>query len=197
MVVAVIAVRVMQMALDEVVHVVAVWNGLMPAVLAVNMAGFVPFAPMLRRAAVRVVGIDRERVLIDMITVGMVQVAAVYVVDMTLVLDRRVAAARLVPVRMILVYEMLVHGRSVRHEGGEDKPMRTRSVLRSVRSGSERRANSQAQLTFSSSVQPRRGSVRLRNISRRPRLSPWRRWCIWIGRSVSSCFARGTSGDWR
>ena len=54
MVVAVVAVRVMKVAADAVVCVIAVRNRLMAAAGAVDMARVVPAAAMVRRAAFRV-----------------------------------------------------------------------------------------------------------------------------------------------
>ncbi len=58
MVVAVIAVRMMQVTVDEVVDMVAVRHGLMTATRAVNVTGLVTRAAMLRGAAGRVLATD-------------------------------------------------------------------------------------------------------------------------------------------
>ena len=77
MVVAVVAVGVMQVACDEVVHVIAVRNGLVAATRCMFMAWLVPAAAVFGGAAVRVLGIDRHGVLVDVVLVRMVQVTVV------------------------------------------------------------------------------------------------------------------------
>ena len=58
MVVAVIAVRMVQVAFDEVVHMIAVRDRLVPTAGAMLMAGLVATAVMIGRAALRVVRTD-------------------------------------------------------------------------------------------------------------------------------------------
>jgi hypothetical protein len=115
MVVAVVRVRVMQMASDEVVDVVAVGNRLMTAASAVDVAGLVAFTSMLRRTSRGVLDVDLEYVLIDVVVVRMMQMALVQVVEMIAVRHRDVAAAGPVLVGVIWVRAVLGHIRSV-HE---------------------------------------------------------------------------------
>ena len=75
MVVAVVAMRVMQVAIDKVVHVVPMRHGLVPATGAVDVVGLVARAHMRGRARVRVLAGHRQRVLVDVILVRVVQVA--------------------------------------------------------------------------------------------------------------------------
>ena len=86
-VVAVSAVRVVQVAIDQVVHVVAVRNGFVAAALSMNMALVVPRALVRWRALIGVLLAHRDLVLIDVITVGMMQVPVVQVVDVPIVFD--------------------------------------------------------------------------------------------------------------
>ena len=51
-----VAMRVMQVTIDEVVHVVTMWHSLVTAPGAVLMTRFVAFAFVARRAAVRIFG---------------------------------------------------------------------------------------------------------------------------------------------
>ncbi|AOJ35023.1 hypothetical protein WJ16_26085 [Burkholderia metallica] len=92
MVVAMIAVRVMEMAVDQVVDVIAVRYLLVPAAGAVDMARLMAAAT--RRALVRIVCTDLDRVLVDMIAMRMMQMAIVQIVDVVAVLDCGVSAAR-------------------------------------------------------------------------------------------------------
>ena len=91
MVVAVIAVLVMQTAVDDVVNVIAVRYGFVAATFAVNVA----VAGVNRMAAVRVGFIDAQSMLVVVAVVLMVQVAVVF--------DGSVAAVCAVNVVMMFV----------------------------------------------------------------------------------------------
>ncbi len=99
MIITVTVVRVVEAAIDEVVGVLAVRNGLVAAVRSVNMLT----AVVRLIAGVGELVIDRQRVLINVITVRLVQVAIVNEVDVAFVDDRRVAAAGAVDVVVIFV----------------------------------------------------------------------------------------------
>ncbi len=88
-VVAVIAVRVMQAAVHEVVHMVAMGDGLVPAVGAVLMG-----AMDLRRAVRGIGGTDRDHVLVDVAFVHVMEMAVVQIVHVAVMPDRGVAALR-------------------------------------------------------------------------------------------------------
>lgn len=93
MIVAVVAVRVMQVAIDEVVDVVAVRNGFVATVWAVDVVAGVGLALVIG-GAVRGVGWAHfEGVLIHMVIVHMMQVPVVEIVNVVGVLDGRVSAA--------------------------------------------------------------------------------------------------------
>jgi hypothetical protein len=98
-IITVTVVRVVEAAIDEVVGVLAVRNGLVAAVRSVNMLT----AVVRLIAGVGELVIDRQRVLINVITVRLVQVAIVNEVDVAFVDDRRVAAAGAVDVVVIFV----------------------------------------------------------------------------------------------
>jgi hypothetical protein len=100
-IVAVAFVRVMQMTGDEVVDVITVWNGLVTAALAVNVAAVVLGAVMFGRAAVRVLAVDLEHVLVDVTLVRMVQVPFVQVVHVVTVRDARMTTIVAVLVWMV------------------------------------------------------------------------------------------------
>jgi hypothetical protein len=104
-IVAMIAVGMMQVPLDQKVDVVAMRDGLVPAAGAVLVA-----ALDVRRAAGRIRRADRDRMLVDVIAVHVMQVAVVQIVDMTLVADRRVPAARAMLVRVVGVMLLCASG---------------------------------------------------------------------------------------
>jgi hypothetical protein len=112
-VIAVVSVRVVEVAVDQVVDVVAVRNGRMAAVGPMHMAFLVPAAVMGGSAAIGVGGIDLENVLIDVTGVRMVQVAIVQIIHMSVMLDSHVAAARAVLVVVVCVNLAVAHGVSV------------------------------------------------------------------------------------
>ena len=99
MIITVILVRVVEAAIYEVVGVLAVRHSFVATVRAVHVLT----AIMLAVAVVRKLIIDRQRVLIDVVAVRLVQVAIVNEVDVAIVNDRRVAAAGAVDVVVIFV----------------------------------------------------------------------------------------------
>ena len=105
MVVAVVAVRVVQVANNEVVGVVAMRYGFVSAAGAVYMSRFVAVAVMIWGADVRVGGADGDAVFIDVVAVRVVQVAVV--------LDGGVAAARAVLVCVVGVVRFVAAAAAV------------------------------------------------------------------------------------
>ena len=109
MIVAMIAVRMMQMALDKIVGVLAMRHGWM-TVRAVNAPGLVALVPVRRHAMVRVSGADLDHVLIDAVAARAVQMPVMEIVDMLSVLDGDVSAARSMMVRMVFSAQVVVGG---------------------------------------------------------------------------------------
>jgi hypothetical protein len=103
-IVTVIAVRMMQPAIHEIIHVIAMRDGFVPAIWAVLVrpASF-------RRTALGILGTDRNGVLVNMIFVHMVEVTVVKIVHMAIVQDRGVAAVWTV---LMGVVEMMFFGAS-------------------------------------------------------------------------------------
>ena len=99
MIVAVVAVLVVQATVDDVVGVIAVRYGFVAATFAVNVA----VAGVNRMAAVRVGFIDAQCMLVVVAVVLMVQVAVVQIIDVAFVFDGSVAAVCAVNVIMMLV----------------------------------------------------------------------------------------------
>ncbi len=93
MVVAVVAMGVVQVATHEVIDMVAMGNGLVPATGSVAVPGIVSAAGMGGSAGGGIVGIHRQAVFLDTRGAHMVQVAVMKVIDMVAMLDRRVAAS--------------------------------------------------------------------------------------------------------
>jgi hypothetical protein len=89
-IVAMPAVRVMEMLADEIVDVIAMGNLLVTAIGAMNMRGLMPTADVLRRAIRRVGAAHPQDMLVDVIAVGVMQMPVMQIVDVALVLDRRV-----------------------------------------------------------------------------------------------------------
>jgi hypothetical protein len=111
-IVAVTVVRVMEVSADEVIDVVAVRYALVPAIRAVRVRRLVRAAGVRRRAAREVLTALGDQVLVDVVAVDVMQVSVVQVIDVPLVLDGRMAAARAVLVRVAFVGPVIVHGPS-------------------------------------------------------------------------------------
>jgi hypothetical protein len=112
-VVAVPAVRVVQVAVDDVVGVIAVRDRFMAAAGAVRVILPVITTRMGRRAVRRVRATHGELVLVDVVAMRMVQVPVVEVVGVPVVLDLRVAAVRAVLMIVVLVFRVIVAHRRV------------------------------------------------------------------------------------
>lgn len=94
-----VAVLVVQTAVDDVVNMIAVRYGFVAATFSVNVA----VAGVNRMAAVRVGFIDAQGVFIVVAVVFMVQVAVVQIIDVAFVFDGSVAAVCAVNVVMMFV----------------------------------------------------------------------------------------------
>ena len=102
MVVAVVAVGVVQVAVHQVIHVVAVRDGFVAAAWPVHVAGVVAAAAVLGRAGVGVLIVNVDLVFHNCaIGLLVVQMAVMQVVHMISVFDRRVSAIG--PVFVIVV----------------------------------------------------------------------------------------------
>jgi hypothetical protein len=101
MIVAMRSMRVVQVAVDEIVDVIAVGDGFVAATGAVLVVGRVTAAAVGRGAVGRVGSTDGERVLFDGSALGrVVQMAVVQVVGVPVVLDAGVPASGAVLVRV-------------------------------------------------------------------------------------------------
>ena len=101
MVVAVIAVRMVEMAGDAIVHVIAVRHRRVATAGAMLVARFMPTAAMAGGAADGILAHHLDHVLVDVTFVRVMEVAVVQIVDMAAVAHRRVSAARSVLMGMV------------------------------------------------------------------------------------------------
>jgi len=103
MIITMIAMRVVQVAIDEIIEVVAVWNRRMTTIGTVLVTFLMSAAVVCRRAVGRIGGIDGQKVFLDFAVGHVMQMAVVQIVDMTFVKDARVTAIGTVFVRMPFV----------------------------------------------------------------------------------------------
>ena len=103
MIVAMIAVRMVQPAVDKVVEVVTVGDCLVAAIRAVAMAGRMPFDGLFGGALRGIPGADLQHVFVNVIPVRRMQMSVVKIIDMTVMFDGRMAAAPAVHVGMQLM----------------------------------------------------------------------------------------------
>jgi hypothetical protein len=92
MIVAVVAVRMMQVSANQIIDMVAVRRALMSAIRAMRVFATVRFAVMLRSAVVRIRVTYRYRVFVDVIRVDVMQMAIMKIVDVSVMTDLHVAA---------------------------------------------------------------------------------------------------------
>jgi hypothetical protein len=102
-IIAVIAVRVVQVTINQVVGMVSVGDGFVPALRAMPVSGIMSVTGMLRRARGGVPGVNFQAVFIDMIAVRGVQVAIVHIVGVIIMLDGGVTATLAMHVGMHFV----------------------------------------------------------------------------------------------
>lgn len=110
MVIAMIAVRMMEMAFDQIVDMITMRHRLVTAAGTVLMSGRVPGAMVLRGAGARIGGVYRDSMLVDVIAMHVVEVSVMQVVDMAAMPDRDMAAIRPVLVRMVRVLGIATGG---------------------------------------------------------------------------------------
>jgi len=108
-IVAVAVVRMVQMAIDQIIHMAAVRDGFVAAIRTVDMPGVMAGACVTGRAGVRVGGVDGQIMLVEVVAVGLMEVAVVDVVGVAVMLDGSVAATGSVDVGMVVVDLMRLH----------------------------------------------------------------------------------------
>jgi hypothetical protein len=107
-IIAVITMRMMQLPAYEVIDMVAVRYGFVPAVWTVLMG-----AADFRRAAHGIFGGDRNHMFVDMTLMHMMKMAIVKIVDMAVMADGGVAAVRAMFVGMVGVVLFSTGGHTV------------------------------------------------------------------------------------
>lgn len=108
MVITMIAVLVMQTAVDQIIDMVAVRNGLMTATFPMNMAR----TGIERNAGIRVGFIYRQGVFVVMAVVLVVQMAVVQIVDMAVMFDGGMTAAAAVNMGVVVMNGAVCHDAS-------------------------------------------------------------------------------------
>ncbi|MFT4036025.1 MAG: hypothetical protein QM679_10680 [Patulibacter sp.] len=135
MIVAMIAVRMMQVPVDEIVGVISVWHSVVAAARAVLVGDLVAAARMFRRADIRVLGVDGNDMLVDVVAMRVVQVSVVQVVDVAVVQHRRMPAPRTMLVIVVLVDGVAAHGVSIAQLDRRANHLGARTVLAYVSAG--------------------------------------------------------------
>lgn len=107
-VVAVAVVRMVEMPVHQVVGVIAVGHGLVTAARAVLVTGLVRAAVVIGRTALGIRFVDRDRVLVHVVSMGMMQVAVVQVVHVVGMAYSCVSTIGAVLVVVALVYSVTI-----------------------------------------------------------------------------------------
>jgi hypothetical protein len=105
-VVAVVTVRMVEVISNEVINVIAVGYGLMPAARAVDVVGIMPVAGMGRGTVRRIRGAYFKDVLVDVISVEVMEVAVVKIIDVVTMTNGCMAAAG--SMLMVMTSRMLI-----------------------------------------------------------------------------------------
>ncbi len=92
------------MAIDDIVDVVTVGNGFVSAARAVNMVCIVSTACVFWCTYVGVGCIDIERMLIDVVTMRVMEMAIMYIVDVVIVYNRGVPTLFVVHMCVVIVF---------------------------------------------------------------------------------------------
>lgn len=108
-VVAVLFVRVMEVAVDKVVDVVSVGYRFVTAPGTVHMSGIMSLAHVAARAAVRMSGINGQNMLVVVITMGMEKVSVLQEIGVIAVFYRHMPALRTVLVNVTTVFVAIHH----------------------------------------------------------------------------------------
>jgi hypothetical protein len=109
-VVAVIAVRMVQVTVDAIIDVVPVRHGFVTACRSVDVSRIMAATAVTRCTLVGIFRTDRERMLIYMIAVRMMQMTVVQIVDVIVVLDCRMPTVRTVLMVVVGVMRFVAGG---------------------------------------------------------------------------------------
>ncbi len=103
-IVAVFAVRMMEMSIDHVVNMISVGHGFVSAVGTMGVGGFVTLTGVIRGAVRGVAAIDFQRMFVHVTIMRVVKVPGMKVVDVVAMLDGRVSTIGAVGVLVVLVF---------------------------------------------------------------------------------------------
>jgi hypothetical protein len=103
-----VAVRMVQVAVNEVIDMIAVRHRLMSAAGPMAMVFVMTTTAVPRSAAIRVLGTDFQHMLVHMVAVGMMQMAVVQIIDVILMAHGHMAALRTMVVWMPFVNRVIV-----------------------------------------------------------------------------------------
>ena len=109
-IIAMVAVHVMQVTVHQIVHMIAVRNGFVTTAGSMCMTRIVATALVRRRACIRVGLGDGDGVLIRMVLVRVMQVPIVQVIGVPVVLDGLMTASRSVDVVVRIMDLAIGHG---------------------------------------------------------------------------------------
>ena len=110
MVVAMVAMRMMQVSIDQIIDVIAMRHGFVSAARPMHVSGVMPRAAVLRRAGIGIGRGHLDHMLVDMIAMGMMQMAVMEVVHVTAMLHGRVPATGAMDMRMVGMRRVLAVG---------------------------------------------------------------------------------------
>lgn len=102
-IIAVITMRMVEASVNQIVHVVAMWNGGVAAIRAMNMLRRVLGGSKTRSALLGIGGINGDSVFIHVIAVRVMQMAVMKIIHVPFVFDSGMSASRLMDVRVVRV----------------------------------------------------------------------------------------------
>jgi hypothetical protein len=105
-----VAVRMVQVSIDQVVGMVPVRHCLVSAARAMPMRRIMSAAAVLRRAAGGIRCVHFDDMLVDVIFMRMVEMTIVKVIDVALMVNRDMTTARSMDMRMVGVNGVIVRG---------------------------------------------------------------------------------------
>ena len=101
MVIAMVAMRMMEASFNQIVHMIAMRNGGMPAIGTMGVPGRMFRGGKTGSAFVRVCRANGNRMFIHMVAVRVMQMAVVKIIHVVFVFDCGVSASRTVDMRMV------------------------------------------------------------------------------------------------
>jgi hypothetical protein len=109
-----IAVWMVQMSIDQIIDVIAMWNRLMTTVEPMSMRRGMSAAAVVWRATIRIRRSKFDHVFIGLTVMHMMQMAVVEIIDVALMSNRGMTTARPVDMRMLGMTGMILgsHGLS-------------------------------------------------------------------------------------